>query len=187
MRTLEDETVLREGRSMVDPDKREQWREWMDEFQGESDRACAVLGAAFLDEHLRALLEAFFVDDPRNLAELFDGSGPLSTFSARVGLAYALGFLAPSERRDLSLIRRIRNDFAHELHGLSFEQPQVVSRCGELVGCRHLEPALGRSLHGRERYVLTVIALSNWIAMRKLNIRETRRKIEPEVGEPRGA
>jgi DNA-binding MltR family transcriptional regulator len=98
---------------MADSEKKEQWQEWMEEFQAESDRACAVLGAAFLDEQLRSLLESFFVDDQRKVKELFYQSGPLASFSSRTSLAYVLGFLSPSEVHDLDLIRKIRNDFAH--------------------------------------------------------------------------
>jgi DNA-binding MltR family transcriptional regulator len=166
---------------MADAGKREQWTEWLEEFQGESDRACAVLGPAFLDEQLRALLEAFLVNDPGRVPDLFEGAaGPLASFSARIGMSYALGFLAPSEMRDVDLIRKIRNDFAHELHGVSFQSSSVASRCRELTGCNHLVPFTGE-MTPRLRFVMTVLFLANWIALRRLGIRDQRRVVHEEV------
>lgn len=169
---------------MVDPAKREQWQEWMEEFQAESDRACSVLGAAFLDEHLRALLEAFFVDHPERIQNLFkDAAGPLASFSSRINMAYALGFLAPNELRDLDLIRKIRNVFAHELHDVTFVSPSVASRCAELRQCNYIGRSLG-PLSPRDRFVLSVVFLAHWLAMRRLEIRDERRAIQNEVRWP---
>ena len=169
---------------MADPAKREQWQEWMDEFQGESDRACAVLGAAFLDEQLRALLEAFFVDDPNRMQDIFEkAASPLATFSSRINMAYALGFLAPREIRDLNLIRKIRNEFAHELHDVSFVSPSIASRCAELTQCDVIGQTFG-TLGPRYRFVLSVVFLAQRLALRRLGIRNERRTIQSEVGSP---
>ena len=40
-------------------------------------------------------------------------------------------------RRDLDLIRKIRNDFAHSAENLSFENQKVASRCKELSYTYH--------------------------------------------------
>ena len=166
---------------MADQAKREQWQEWLEEFQAESDRACAVLGAAFLDEQLRALLEAFLVNDTKRVPDLFeDAAGPLATFSSRISMAYALGFLAPSEVRDLDLIRKIRNEFAHQLHGVSFASATVASRCAELTGW-HVVTRYSGPLGPRDYFVLSVVMLANFIAIRRLWIRDERRTSRSEV------
>ena len=164
---------------MADPEKREQWREWLDELQEESDRSCALLAAAFLDEQLRALLEGFLVDDPKSVGQLFEGSGPLATLSSRIDLAYVLGFITPTELRDLGLIRKIRNQFAHELHGLSFETEAISARCNELEAYGLV--ARMTDATPRMRFVTTVALVANWIATRRMAIKEGRRKIRPEV------
>lgn len=164
---------------MADPAKREQWKEWMVEFQAESDRACAVLGAAFLDEHVRALLEAFMVDDPKPVRTLLE-HGPLRSFAARVKMAYALGFLAPSEIHDLNLIRNIRNKFAHDLHGAAFASPGVASLCQKLKHCDVVGPDF-RPFDIRGRFTLSVVLLAQRIALRRLGIRDGRRNIQSEV------
>jgi len=60
----------------------------------------------------------------------------LGTFSARIDAAYCLGLLSKDENRDLHLIRKIRNDFAHKLIDMSFESQEIASRCRELKGAR---------------------------------------------------
>ena len=54
-----------------------QLKEFLAEFQRESDRAAAVLGAAYLDNRLGALLREKFVAVPAFVEELFRGQGGL--------------------------------------------------------------------------------------------------------------
>lgn len=60
---------------------------------------------------------------------IFGGNGPLSTISSRIDLAYALGLLSKEMRRDLHLVRKIRNDFAHTSEKINFESERVVNLC----------------------------------------------------------
>ncbi|MHB1312858.1 MAG: MltR family transcriptional regulator [Gemmatimonadaceae bacterium] len=97
-------------------------------FRTESDRACAVLARALLEEHLRVLIASVVVAGT-DVRELFDGQAPLATFSARIRLAAALGLLSHDEAADLNAIREIGNDFAHGLdHMMSFEEVSIRAR-----------------------------------------------------------
>jgi DNA-binding MltR family transcriptional regulator len=53
-----------------------------------------------------------FVDD-KAVAKLFEGFGPLSTFSAKIEFAFALGLLPRHVHTDLRTIKKVRNLFAH--------------------------------------------------------------------------
>jgi hypothetical protein len=106
-----------------------QFRELLD---GESDRGCGLAAAAYLDSELARLLRGYLVDDKKVLDGLFDASGALSSFSSRIDLAYLLGLIPPIAARDLHLIRKIRNEFAHIPGNLTFEYPSIASRCKEL-------------------------------------------------------
>ena len=98
-------------------------------FRGESDRACAVLGAALLDSRLEGLYRRRL----RDLADELLSSGPLGPFSARIKLAHALAWIGELVYRDLETIRSIRNDFAHDFdHGLSFADASIEGRCNNL-------------------------------------------------------
>jgi len=108
------------------------------EFQCESDRAAAVLAAAYLDHLLGELIAATMAVEPAEVEELLyqKGNGPLGTFSARTNTAYCLGLFSKDETRDLHLIRKIRNDFAHKLVDMSFASQEIANRCRELKGAR---------------------------------------------------
>ena len=101
---------------------------FLTEFQEESDRAAAVLGPAMLDELLKELLDATFVS--REVGTKLTGKmGPISTFSARIALAHAIGLISEPEAKDLHRMRDIRNKFAHRLHGLSFNTQTIRDSC----------------------------------------------------------
>ncbi len=51
---------------------REDWEEFFAEFAGESDRAAAVLSAAYIDELLKNLITNFLVDDNKAVEKLID-------------------------------------------------------------------------------------------------------------------
>jgi DNA-binding MltR family transcriptional regulator len=99
----------------------------------ETDRGCAITAAAFVDEELKQLLSAALVDERELVDEAFKRNGPLATFSARADFAFLLGLLSRDAWRDLHLLRRIRNDFAHSPDPLSFTTESIQSRCGELT------------------------------------------------------
>ena len=99
----------------------------------ESDRGCALVLAANLDNRLRTLLESFFVElSTKKLNAVFEGNGCLATFSSRIKLSYALGLLGEDERHDLDIIRDIRNNFAHDESTITFTSKAVSDRCKSL-------------------------------------------------------
>lgn len=112
----------------------EHWDDVLDrEMPNESDRASVILGAALLDEALATLLKARLVPNGGADDALFDGANaPIGTFSARIELALRLGVINTGFARSLHLIRRIRNDFAHNVAGCSFSDGAVVGRMTEL-------------------------------------------------------
>jgi len=106
---------------------------WVDilfrEFEGESDRACAILAATLLDTALEALLRARLVPNASTTDSLFGGpTAPLADFSSRIDMAFRLGLISPQFARDLHIVRRIRNDFAHNISGCTFEDASVRDR-----------------------------------------------------------
>lgn len=103
----------------------------------ETPRGCTLVGAALLDERLLKLLRARMI--PRATANKFDsifeGYGPLATFSARTNLSYLLGFIANNIYQDLCVIREIRNRFAHSSEDLDFNNENVKASCAKLRHC----------------------------------------------------
>jgi DNA-binding MltR family transcriptional regulator len=121
----------------IDPKKIEQFglKEVMafrESLRSETDRGCALMAAAFLDEKLKNLLQAFLINDPKSFEYLFYGTGGLSSFSSRIEMAYLLGFISPNMKRDLNMIRKIRNEFAHSAEVINFNTSPISDRCNEL-------------------------------------------------------
>jgi DNA-binding MltR family transcriptional regulator len=106
------------------------------EFQGETDRAAAVLSAAYLDHLLERLIAAAMALEYKQVDGLLyrDGYGPLGTFSAKISVAYCLGLLDRNQRSDLDIIRYVRNRFAHRFTDLTFEHSEIADRCLNLKG-----------------------------------------------------
>lgn len=109
---------MNDSPSMLLVDQTE-WASFFDELKDESDRGAAVLAAAWIDH----LLE-------RKLVLLFSGKNPkaraqLVNFSRRINAAFRVGLLDVDVCHDLNVIRKIRNEFAHQIHGLSMESGEV--------------------------------------------------------------
>lgn len=58
-----------------------------------------------------------------------DGNAPLGTFSSKIEACYALGLIDEFEYQEIGLIRKIRNEFAHSKHGLSFQTEKIKGYC----------------------------------------------------------
>lgn len=106
---------------------------WLRDFRAESDRAAVILGAAKLDLALYQLLVSVFLPSTTGRDELLDTDQPLSNFSSRINLAYRLGLIDRAFARSLHIIRRIRNDFAHEAVGADLDAGAHRDRVRELA------------------------------------------------------
>jgi hypothetical protein len=127
-----------------------------EQFQTESDRGAALVGVAYLDDQLKGLFKAKMLDESK-IAELLEGYGPLSTLSARADVAYGLGWLGPKTYRDITLLRRIRNDFAHAHEPLTFSTQAIQQRCDQL----ELPQAIGGHLSdSKTKFLFTVSMLA---------------------------
>jgi hypothetical protein len=96
-----------------------------------NDRAIAIVGGTFLDTILEHILWAFLVDDDKQVKKLLRYDQPLGTFSGRITMVYCLGLIYKPVRDDLHLVRKIRNEFAHDLYA-SFEDEKISSWCSSL-------------------------------------------------------
>jgi hypothetical protein len=104
---------------------------FMNQLVGESDRGAALVGIAYLDELLARLFRARMLTE-KTSEGLLEGFAPLSTFSSRIDVAYCLGWIGPETYRDLHLLRKVRNDFAHTHEPVTFSSAKIQARCREL-------------------------------------------------------
>lgn len=83
----------------------------------DNERAGVICGAAMLDLQLETILRRFLLPAKSNSEDerLFGANSPLATFSGKTTMAYRLGLIPPDVADMLDRIRKIRNDFAHEV------------------------------------------------------------------------
>jgi hypothetical protein len=93
-----------------------------------SDRAAAIIAAAYVEDSLRyALMRKCVSLAGDEYKQLFE-RGPLSSFDSMTKIGYAFGLFGALMRGDLVLTREIRNGFAHAMVPLNFSTPQVVEK-----------------------------------------------------------
>jgi hypothetical protein len=108
----------------------EQVRAFLDELNSQTDRGAAVIAAAVLDDLLQMLLTARFIALGSERHDvLFKRIGaPLSSFSSKIELCFAVGVISNDARLGLHAIREIRNAFAHRIEQITFNHADVASR-----------------------------------------------------------
>jgi hypothetical protein len=62
----------------------------------------------------------------------FRENGPLSTFGARISLAYALNEFGPKTLDNLKTVNELRNAFAHSAQPIDFNFEPVVTLCNSI-------------------------------------------------------
>ena len=146
----------------------------LEEFELESDRGVGLISAAFLDGLLASMLEALLVDDRQIVERLLGDYGALGSSSARADLAYCLGLLSRDEWHDLGVIRKIRNRFAHEHSGLSFDDSRIADQCRALKVSSEvlasLSPATPDTMSPRELFTTEVASLVGAMIRRRRGV-----------------
>ena len=131
-------------------------------YADETDRAAGILAASHFECVLEEALRTVMVKDD-SVEELFSPQGCTATFFWKTQLAFALGLLAPGEARDVGLIRRIRNYFAHHPEAISFNDSPVKDWCSELLPW---EGCLKEDIEPRSRFLMA-IALRSLLLVRR--------------------
>ena len=98
----------------------------------QTDRAAAVVAGCILDDLLKSMLTAFFLQDINLDEKMFKGMAPLSTFSAKINIAYCTGLINKKQYNNLMLVKKIRDLFAHSVEDLTFDTPKIRDRCIQL-------------------------------------------------------
>jgi DNA-binding MltR family transcriptional regulator len=106
-----------------------------------SHEAAAIISTSLLELSLKkAIITAFRLKmTDEDLAKVFDfnTTGPLSTFSSKIRIGYALGIFGPVSRDDLEKIKDLRNAFAHSANHLSFDNETIKKETEALYQVRN--------------------------------------------------
>lgn len=117
--------------SRRDPDH-EELSEVIKEMQDGSDRVAGIIGATLVENALYHLIKSSLADASNESALFTDVGGPFSNFSSKITSAKALGLAKESTCREMNNIRNIRNQFAHALIRLDFNNDHIKNECLKL-------------------------------------------------------
>jgi DNA-binding MltR family transcriptional regulator len=100
----------------------------------QDDRAMVLSLSTFIEDTLGRLLIAYF-KDCKATKELVEGfSAPLGTFGSRTKAAYAFGLVTEEQYKDMEILRKVRNQFAHNWEGVSLSRNDIQALIGQLSG-----------------------------------------------------
>ena len=116
----------------------------------ESDRAAAILAASHFEDSLQEQIISKFTNMNSELTKkIFGGYGPLSTFSGKIDIAFALGLYNEETRKGLHIIKKIRNKFAHASKPIKFYDQEIAVLCRKISS----EVSTGGSDNLRKTYI----------------------------------
>lgn len=119
------------------------------ELSSESDRGFVIVLAAMLEEILEACIRARLQELDRipGLADkLFGAERPLSSFSAKIAMAAALGVVEEDLYRRIDGVRVLRNACAHAQVGMRLDIPEIAE-CLFLIVPEAAPPLRGAAAH----------------------------------------
>jgi DNA-binding MltR family transcriptional regulator len=142
----------------------------------ESDRGACLISGSYLDELLEDIIKDFLIECDES-ESLFDGpNAPLGTFFSKSLLAYSLGLIEKAEVKEIGIIRKIRNDFAHAWVEIKFDNEIIAKEVRKLPWrgpedqCQTCTP--------RERFIMAVAMLIGDLLWRQQLVQKERRTIK---------
>jgi DNA-binding MltR family transcriptional regulator len=93
-----------------------------------------LLSAAVLEDRLEQLMLIKMRTLSNDKAKQIFRRGPLRSLAAKIDLAYAFELIDDELYQDLTVIRDIRNEFAHSITSVSFDSPEVIAHVKKFKG-----------------------------------------------------
>lgn len=118
---------------MTDEEALQLMQQYLDDANAENaagtHRGVVLVWASIVDSLLSKMLKAHLVPlNGEQSDHLFGQNGPLGSFSSRTKMLHALGIIQRDEMTAIDLMRKIRNDFAHQV-GLTLNDPPFAQQC----------------------------------------------------------
>ncbi|MEB9381772.1 transcriptional regulator [Bacillus cereus] len=106
------------------------FQEFEKELENSSDRGMVLVCGSIIDQLLSELLKSFLIESGDVEKDMFKSNGVLATFDSKIKMAYYLGLISKNEKSNIIYLQRIRNKFAHQFLGISFESNDIANICG---------------------------------------------------------
>lgn len=158
---------------------------WLIELRQLEAHSLVIVGVSRLDEQLRELIRVA-ARHPKVAEELLGDDRSLGSFSSRIKLAYALGYLDKTRYQQLTALRKIRNFAAHGSRTIKFSEPPISDHVlllrGTLVGTEQ-----GMRIRFAGACVTEAVFLELRIATLKAHARATRKLMRTPAATNRDA
>ena len=120
---------------------------FLSEFQEETDRVAALVGAALIDDRMERLLKSHLLECKQSKEILNGGSSPLGSFSARTNMAYCLGLITELEYKEIEtqlkarILEKFDPDAIDEAVTISVKRRWLLKRAMKVTNTRwDIEP-----------------------------------------------
>lgn len=125
----------RKSITQVDEHLADAYEEFINEFASETERAAVILATSKIDSLLSLLISNVLLPFPGKEDDLLDEERqrPLTSLAARISVCHRLGIVNAEFAKTLHAIRKIRNDFAHEISGAKLNLPPYRDQIRSLV------------------------------------------------------
>jgi hypothetical protein len=115
------------------------------ETHGEkNDRGAAILMATNLENALQSAIVSHLQLRSSQRRELFKFDSPMGTFENKIRIAAALKIIGPITRKNIEVIKAIRNAFAHAKIPITFKDAEVTAACKLLTWVSVQTTQIGR-------------------------------------------
>lgn len=96
-----------------------------DTLLNESDRGAMIIGATKVEDQLSAFIQRILPNQSKGYSKkLFEYPGLMSSFSAKIEIAYSFRFISEKLYNSLNELRKLRNDAAHNPDSFSIIESQ---------------------------------------------------------------
>ncbi len=110
----------------------EKLNRFMSLIRKQDDQAMVLSLATFLEDTLGRLLLSYF-RTCKATKELVEGfNAPLGTFGSRIKAVYAFGLVTDDQFKDMEILRKVRNQLAHNWEGITLERNDIQALIGQL-------------------------------------------------------
>jgi hypothetical protein len=106
------------------------------EFHDGSDRVAAIMGAGLVENNLRKIIHSALPNSTEKRALFEDEGAPFGTFKRKIVAGRAMNLFSERVAKDMDVIRDVRNQFAHSMLGLDFDNEHIKNECAKLAEYR---------------------------------------------------
>jgi DNA-binding MltR family transcriptional regulator len=140
-------------------------RSLLSDISSSTTRTAIIVPAAVLDDLLQLILAARMLKDDKIVHEVLNDQS--ITFSMRINICYTFGLISRTERRDLHLFRKIRNDAAHAWKRVSLKEQPLFTRVRTLHFAKEFWKGAGVYPRGTKLWFLSGwVILANQLVLR---------------------